>query len=191
MIINTEQYKDLSPSDSKPGIIYGLAKVHKIVTDGLPSFRPILSVICTLTYKLAKFLVPVLEPLITNDCIIKNFTFAEKLQSFDSTNLGMASFHIESLIANIPLQEKTDLCVQNLFKDRTHVDNLLKDSFLELLSRTMSESLILFDQQFCKQHDGVAMDSSLGPTLVNAFLCYHEKVCLQNCSSEFKPVIYR
>ena len=41
-----------------------------------------------------------------------------------------------------------NLCVENLFKDRTHVDNLSKDSFRELLATTMSESLILFDQEF-------------------------------------------
>ena len=69
----------------------------------------------------------------------------------------MASFDIESLFTNIPLQETIDLCVENLFQDRTHVDNLSKDSFRELLTRTMSESLILFDQEFYKQHDGVAM----------------------------------
>ena len=72
------------------------------------------------------------------------------------------------------MQETIDLCVENVFQDRTHVDNLLKDSFRELLTRTMSESLILFDQQFYKQHDGVAMGSQLGPTLANIFLCYHE-----------------
>ena len=43
--ISSEQYKDLSSSGSRPGIMYGLAKVHKIVTDGRPSFRPILSAI--------------------------------------------------------------------------------------------------------------------------------------------------
>ena len=36
----------------------------------------------------------------------------------------------------------------NLFQDRTHVDNLPKDPFRELFTRTMSESLILFDQEF-------------------------------------------
>ena len=86
--------------------------------------------------------------------------------------------------------KQIDLCVENLFKDRTHVDNLSKDSFRELLTRTMSESLILFDQELYKQHDGVAMGSPLGPTLANVFLCYHEKIWLQNCPSEFKPVIY-
>ena len=76
--ISIEQYKDLSPSGSRPGIMYGLAKVHKIVRDGLPSIRPILFTIGTPTYKLAKFLVPILEPLTTNEYTIKDsFTFAE------------------------------------------------------------------------------------------------------------------
>ena len=100
--ISIEQYKDLSLWGSRPGIMYGSAKVHKIVTDGLPSFRPILSAIGTPTYKLAKFLVPVLELLTTNEYTIKDsFTFSEELQSFDS-KLVMASFDIESLFTNIP-----------------------------------------------------------------------------------------
>ena len=97
--------------------MYSLAKAHKIVTDGLPSFRPILSAIGTPTYKLAKFLVPILEPLTTNEYTIKDsFIFAEELQSFDS-KLVMVSFDIESLFTNIPLQETIDLCVENLFQD--------------------------------------------------------------------------
>ena len=35
------------------------------------------------------------------------------------------------------------------------------------------------------------MGSPIRPTLANVFLCYHEKIWLQNCPSEFKPVIYR
>ena len=171
--------------------MYGLDKVHKIVTDGLPSFRPILSPTVTLTYKLAKFLVPILEPLTINEYIIKDsFTFAEELQSFD-LKLLMASFDIESLFTNILFQETIDLCVENLFQDRTYVDNLSKYFYRELLTKTMSESLILFDQELYKQHDGVAMGSPLGPTLANVFLCYHENIWLQNCPSEFKTIIYR
>ena len=122
--------------------MYGSAKVHKIVTDGLPSFRPILSAISTPTYKLSKLLVPMLEPLTTNGYTIKDsFTFPEELQSLDS-KLAMASFDIESLITNIPLQGIIDLCIEKLFKDRTHVDRLSKDSFPKLFTKTMSESLI-------------------------------------------------
>ena len=106
--------------------MYGFAKVHKIVRDGLLSCRPILSAIGTPTCKLAKFLVPILEPLTTNEYTIKDsFTFAEELQSFYS-KLVIASFDIESLFTNIPLQETIDLCVENLFQDRTHVHELSK-----------------------------------------------------------------
>ena len=67
-----------------------------------------------------------LEPLTNNEYTIKDsLTFAEELQSFDS-KLGMASFDIESLFTNIPLQETIDLCVGYLFKDRIHVDNFRK-----------------------------------------------------------------
>ena len=103
----------------------------------------------------------------------------------------MASFAIESLFNNIPLQETIDLCVDNLFQDRTHLDNLSKGSFCELLTRTMTESFVLFDQEFYKQHDEVAMGSPLGPTLVKVFLCCHEEIWFENCPSEFKPVIYK
>ena len=35
------------------------------------------------------------------------------------------------------------------------------------------------------------MGSSLGPTLTNAFLCHYEKIWLNECPSQFKPVVYR
>ena len=61
--ISIEQYKDFSSSGPRPWMMYGSAKVHIIVTDGFPSSRPVLSTIGTKTYKIAKFLVPLLETL--------------------------------------------------------------------------------------------------------------------------------
>ena len=60
-----------------------------------------------------------------------------------------------------------------------------------MLSHTTKESVILFDDRFYKQLDGVAMGSSLGPTLANAFLCYHENKWLNDCPLFFKQVYYR
>ena len=96
------------------------------------------------------FLVSMLEYLTTNEYTNKDsFIFAVELQSFDS-KLVIASFDIDSLFTNIPLQEPINLFIKNLFKDKTHVDKMLKDSFQELLPTTMSGSLILFYQEFCK-----------------------------------------
>ena len=118
-----------------------------------------------------------LEVLTTNEYTIKDsFTFAEELQSCFDSKLVMVSFDIESLFTNIPLQETVNHCVENLFKDRTHLDNLLKDSFRKLLTQTMSESLILFDQEFYKQHDGISMGLPLEPTIFFfTFLLFRSK----------------
>ena len=63
--------------------MYGSCKVYKIVTDALPSVRPILSSIATPTYKLSKFLVPMLEPVTTNEYTTKDsFIFEAELQFF-------------------------------------------------------------------------------------------------------------
>ena len=57
------EYLNIFPTGSKPGILYGHAKVHNPVKDNCPSFRPILSAIGTPTYDLANFLVRILKPL--------------------------------------------------------------------------------------------------------------------------------
>ena len=55
----------------------------------------------------------------------------------------------------------------------------------------MSESLVLFDGEYYKQIDGVAMGSPLGITSVNIFLSYNEQIWLKYCPCEFKPVIHK
>ena len=62
----------LKPVGTRPGIMYGSRKVHEICVDGCPLFRPILSALQTPTYKLAKYLVPILEPSNTNKYTAKD-----------------------------------------------------------------------------------------------------------------------
>ena len=134
---------------------------------------------------------PLLAPVTSNEYTIKDsFSFSEELLTFDC-NLVMASFDIESLFTNIPLKETIDICVDILFNNTANIDGITKDYFHELLSIYMSESLVLFDGEFYKQIDGVAMGSLLGPTLANIFLYFHEQIWLDNCPVEFKRVIYK
>ena len=60
-----------------------------------------------------------------------------------------------------------------------------------MLSLTTKENIILFNQKFYSQIDGVAMGSPLGPIFANMFLCHHETKCLQKCPKAFKPVFYK
>ena len=103
----------------------------------------------------------------------------------------MASFDIKSLFTNIPLTETLNLCIQNLYRNQAHVNNLTKSSFYKLLKITMFESFFIFDGKFYEKCDGVAMDSPLGPTLANTFMCHFENIWLENCRSHFRPIVYR
>jgi hypothetical protein len=42
-----------------------------------------------------------------------------------------------------------------------------------------------------KQVDGVAMGSPLGPLFANIFLSFHETIWINNCPTNFKPLLYR
>ena len=90
-------------------------KVHKPVINNCPKFRPILSTIGTPTYKLAKFLVPILSPLTSNQFSVHDsFSFADKVSSFCPDHF-MTSLDIESLFTNIPLNEVIDICIEEEF----------------------------------------------------------------------------
>ena len=147
--ISDKVYNELYHTRSKPGILYGLCKIHKSIVDGVPPFRPILSAIGTPTYKLAKFFVPLLVPLTYNQYTIKDsFSFCEELKHF-TTNLTMASFDVESLFTDIPLQETINLSVQKLFEDKHYIGSLSKDSFREMLTVTVTSLLFNVIYEVC------------------------------------------
>ena len=59
--------KSLKPVGTRPGVVYGSCNVHKASVENCPPFRPVLSALNTPTYKLRKFLVPILKPFTTNE----------------------------------------------------------------------------------------------------------------------------
>ena len=97
--ISEETYNKLRPDQNrgtKPGSLYGSAKVHKPLINGLPPFRPILSAIGTPTYKLAKFLVPILSDKTQNDFTVKDsFTFVDDILTQNS-DLHIANLDVDA-----------------------------------------------------------------------------------------------
>ena len=180
--ISDETYRKLEAVGSKPGTLYGSAKVHKPLINGLPPFRPILSAIGTSTYKLAKFLVPVLSDITQNEFTVKDsFTFVDEILTQNS-DLYMASLDVDALFTNIPLNETIDICVKKLCKTLdTLVKGIFKNDFRDLLNLSTNESFFTFNNKFYIKVDGVAMGSPLGPILANIFLSHHEENWLDKC----------
>ena len=68
---------------------------------------------------------------------------------------------------------------------------LTRNILLKLLNIVTSDSVFTFNGDLYAQVDGVAMGSPVGPSYANAFLCHFEKIWLDNCPTQFKPLYYR
>ena len=123
-----EKTRKLSkPVCNTPGVMYGSCKVHK------PPFRPILSTLNTPTYKLAKFLVPIVKALTTYKFTVKDsFHFGEEIVDQQSDFFG-GSLDVDPLFTNISFEETIEICTNELFKESETVGGLSKSDFKELL----------------------------------------------------------
>ena len=138
--ISEKEYRLIYLRGYRQGILYGGPKVHKPVIINCPKFRPILSTIGTPTYKLAKFLVPILSPLTSNEFSVHDsFSYADEVSSFCPHHF-MASLDVESLFTNIPLNEVIDICIDDLFCDTNTIHNLDRNDMRELLTLAAYES---------------------------------------------------
>ena len=79
--ISEKTRRSLKPITISPGVMYGLYKVHKDIIHNCPPFGPFLSAISTPTYEVAKFLVPILKSLTSNEYTVKD-SFAIKESYF-------------------------------------------------------------------------------------------------------------
>ena len=183
--ISKQTWFKLDPIGCKPGVLYGLSKVHKALVRGIPKMRPILSAIGTAAYGMSKFLVPLLTGIATGPyTILNSFSFNKEVLKQDAT-LVMGSLDVDALFTSLPLDETIKISVDELFKDRDLVDKLSKREFKELLDLACKNSLFIFDGIYYNQIDGVAMGSPLGPCLANIFMNYMRKFGWMNAHQKY------
>ena len=157
--IGEHLYKSLYPQGTQPRILYGSSKIHKLLVNGFPKLRPILSALNPGTYKWTKFFVPLLRHLTSNQFTLKDsFEFA-KIVCEQDAGLFMASLDVDSLFTNVPLEETIHICVNELFKSNSSIHGLNKKQITEMLSLTTEKSVFLFDTAFYTQVDSVAIAS--------------------------------
>jgi len=193
-IISDDVYNNLRAIGSGPGILYGLPKIHKSDFSSKFQFRPIFAAYNTPSFNIAKYFVPILNPLTKNDYTVDNSTiFSESIVAIpDADSYVMASFDVESLFTNIPLRETIEICLNLLFTNPTAiVYGFTRECFKSLLEMSVLNSFFVFDDKVYQQTEGLGMGLPLGPTFANVFMCFHEKVWLDNCPNSFKPIFYR
>ena len=158
----------LTPIGAQPGKLYGLCKVHK---DGHP-MRPIVSMIGTPEYELAKFLDGYIKPNIPKDFMLSSTSeFIEKLQIYHPQgNETMVSFDVSSLFTNVPLMETIDIVIDRLYGENAVVQPPIKKNTFRRMLVLCSRGMFIHNGDWYEQVDGVAMGSPLAPSLANMFL---------------------
>ena len=155
--LSTEQYRKIKAVGSRPGILYGLCKVHKVITGICPPFRPILSAIATPSYKLAKCLVRQLSSITFNEFTLKDsVAFAEEIVH-QGGKLFMGSLDVDSLFTNKPVEETINICTNLLYDHEDVIEGISKSEFKNLLSLATEESYFICNDVLYKQKDGVVM----------------------------------
>ena len=152
--------------------------------------RPILAAYNTVSHKLSKFLVPLLEPLTTNDYTVKivtNFSDAFLMRSSFPALPWYAS--ALPLFTNIPVNETINIILNKLYNYSELFHRMSRSIMNSFLQIAISDSF--FDRRAYIQVDLVSLGSPLGPTLVNIFLCHHEEIWLNNCPIAFKSIVYK
>ena len=181
-IISDGTYQSLYSSGSSYSTLYGLPKVHK---RNVP-LRPILAAYNAPNYAIAKFLVPILSHLTSNQyTLINSSSFIPDLLSQNSRSF-MVSFDVESLFTNVPLAETIDFIIGKLFPTETTVfHNFSKIDFRKLLELAVLDTYFIFNNRIYKQIDGMAMGSPLGPTFANIFYVFFRRVFSTSVSQQF------
>ena len=186
--IPKDVFDRISPTGSQPGKLYGMSKIHKT---GCP-LRPVVSMINTAEYNLAKYLDDYIKPNIPMDFMLTSST--EFLNVLDghknklSDNDIMISFDIVSLFTSLPLKESCDLATEYVYSENsTKKPPYSKETFRKLLDFATS-GVFTYRNKYFKQCDGVMMGSPLGPTLSNLFLAHLEKEWF---SKVYSPVLYK
>ena len=174
-------YKRLYPSSSRPGLYFGLAKVHKLKDDrgnlaDLP-LRPVVSNIGTATYETSKYLARLLQPLAKSEYTIESTKdFISKLQGKKiPKNFELVSFDVVSLFTKVPLDFTIRIILDKVYKDKIIKTKLKRNQMKKLLEMCTKEAHFSFNGNVFKQKNGVAMGSPLGPVIANIFMVELEK----------------
>lgn len=131
----------------------------------------------TCSYNIAKLFVPILKDLISNKYTVHNLlSFCIK----KDPNHCKASFDIESLFTNIPLEETINISENNAFSRKKKVNGLLRKDFQQLLSMSVKSQCFVFNNVYSQQVYEAAMQSFIGVYLSKSILILLFEIVLDN-----------
>ena len=186
--VDSHTYNKLHPSGSGPGKLYGMCKVHK---EDYP-MRPVVSMIGTAEYELAKYLDTWIKPYIPSTYMLsstQDFLARIKEVPIEQGDYCV-SFDVQSLFTNIPLEEAIKIIANYIFSDESRILIPMSKLIFTRLLRLATQGMFLYKNILYQQIDGVSMGNCLAPTVANFFLAYLEVEKLFKIKKSFHPKFY-
>lgn len=152
---------------------YALIKAHKNPV----KIRPIVSTINSSTYKLSKFLCPILSNMfpLLDFCIKNNSDFASRISNVSLSNYDLfASLDVESLFTNVDKVKLIDLLHESVKPYRyRNCSQLQKQDIVNILSLIFKDNFFQYNSSFFLQNNGLFMNHVLSPILANIYMNYY------------------
>ena len=190
-----EHFEKMLPKSNQPGQLYGTAKTHKfssiddITLENL-KFRPIITQSGTYTYNVAQVIADYLKPLCSdNDCIMRNTQeFLKLLQQQDPLlpNDEYVSYDVKSLFAIVPIQEKIDYILDEIYVKNKLPKICSKLIFKRLLSKLTTENTFMFTSSFYKQIDVCTMGGPLSVIFSDIYITKTEREVVNQSEPKFQ-----
>ena len=166
--LTVAERRRITPSGCAIGKMYGTCKVHK---KDYP-IRPIVSMIQTPEYELAKYLDKIIKPYLpSKHSISSNKEFLDKIRKVKHQEQDYCiSFDAVSLFTNVPLNETITWIANRMFDSQQATKPPMEKASLVKLLKIATGGMFSHRDKVFQQCDGVAMGNPLAPTLANFFL---------------------
>ena len=104
----------------------------------------------------------------------------------------MASFDTVSLFTNIPVCETIQTNLNTIFTTSTALYGGFDwKKFKKSLEICTEYNVLIFNEKLYKQINGAPIGGCVSPALAEIFLSFHKQIRIDQCPTEFKPVVYR
>ena len=164
-------YKKMYPTGVSPAKFYGLPKIHK---KNIP-LRPIVSIIGSVAYGVAKVLAEIIKPLMgcSQHHVNNSQQFVEEMKELKlEEGECITSYDVIALFTSIPIPSALEVMKKKLEQDaELHKRTIMPvDTILELLAFCLNNTYFVFQNTFCEQTKGAAMGSPISPIIANIFM---------------------
>lgn len=178
--LTINEYKQLFPSGSSPGKLYGTAKKHNPSNDGNVKKSPIWPIISNIsapTYHLAKYLSKLISPLSISEYTVSSTKdFVQNIRIIKvPTWHHMVCFDAKFLFINIPLRYFINLVLKRICDSGELWTNITRLEMKEMLALCTKSVHFTFSGVIYLQTDRVALSSSLGHVLAGIFMVHLER----------------